>query len=334
MKSFPAFKLVRMALAIGALVALWLKVQRTHPLERLAGARLEFIALAVVVVILDGMARAWNWRQLIRSMHVAPTVGYGMVLRLFWSGAFLGQVVPSTAGTDALRAILASRAFGGRMSEHAAAVVVLNIVSLAAGCAVGLGVAAWLFATDPQHGVRPILVLLFAAALGAALILYYLVHSQRGVLLWVLRRMRGPAMKVRRPLRRFTQRLIVLERHHIGLLPILAVAVLTLVTRATMFGLIGYATGIVLPAGVWASLVPGNMLSGLIPYSVAGYGGDQAAMVYFVTAFGISAGAAVAFALILPLMAMTFNMLGGLFVMSDHGASRSAIQVPERPAAD
>jgi uncharacterized protein (TIRG00374 family) len=333
-RSLSTFKLVRFVLGITALAVLLLKVGRADPLQRLAGAHLGLIAMAVVVQIIDGVVRAWNWRQLICAMHIAPKVGYGMVLRLFWAGAFLGQAVPSTAGTDAVRAILASRSFGGRVSEHVAAVVALNMISLMAGCTVGLAVAAWLFLTAPGHGVRPVVILLFAGALTAAVTAFWLVHRQRALLLWALRLMRGPSLKLRGGLRRFTHRLLIFDRFHVPIAPIFAVSFLTLAMRATMFGLIGSSVGIVLPAAVWASLVPAAMLSAYIPYSIGGYGGDQAALVYLVTAFGVSAGSALAFALILPLMAMTFNMLGGLFLLSNHGASGSAIGIASGPGTD
>jgi uncharacterized protein (TIRG00374 family) len=333
-RSLSAFQLFRFALVITALAVLLLKVGRVDPLQRLAGAHVEFIAMAVVVVIVDGMVRAWNWWQLIRAMRIAPTVGYGAVLRIFWAGAFLGQAVPSAAGMDAMRAVLASRTFGGRVSEHAAAVVVLNMFGLMAGCTIGLAVAAWLFLTDPGAGAPAVMIVLFSGALSAAVTAFWLVHRQRGLLLCMLRLMRGPALKLRRGLRRFAQRLLIFDRSHVRIAPIVAVSLLTQAMRATMFALIGSSVGIVLPAGVWASLVPANMLSAYIPYSIGGYGGDQAALVYFVTAFGISAGSALAFALILPLMHITFNMLGGLCVLADHGASGSAIRIATGSEAD
>ncbi len=332
--SLSTFKLVRFVLVITALAVLLLKVGRADPLQRLAGAHVGFIAMAVVVQIIDGMVRTWNWRQLICAMRIAPKVDYSMVLRLYWVGAFLGQTVPSVAGTDAVRAILASRSFGGRVSEHVAAVVALNVISLMAGCTVGLAVAAWLFLTAPGRGVRPIVILLFAGALTAAVTAFWSAQRQRALLVWALRLMRGPLLQLRRGLRRFTHRLLIFDRFPVPIASIFAVSFLTLAMRATIYSLIGSSVGIVLPAAVWASLVPAAMLSGYIPYSIGGYGGDQAALVYLVTAFGVSAGSALAFALILPLMAITFNILGGLFVLSNRYAAGSAIGIASGPGAD
>jgi uncharacterized membrane protein YbhN (UPF0104 family) len=153
---------------------------------------------------------------------------------------------------------------------------------------------------------------MLAGALSAALSLYWLLHKQRGLMLCMLRRLHGRWRKLRRGLRRFIHRLLVFERFGVPATPILAVAFVTQMTRAAMYSFVGLAVGLVLPLPSWLALVPAYMLSGLIPYSVSGYGGDQAAIVYILTGFAAVEGLALAFALIVPLMTITFNMLGGL----------------------
>jgi uncharacterized protein (TIRG00374 family) len=290
------------------------KIGHAGVLERLASARPAFIALAVLVVIIDGMARAWNWTQLIRAMHIAPRVRYTTVLSIHWGGAFLGQVVPSTVGTDAVRALLAARKIGGHASAHLAAVAMLNLISLTLGCAVALICAAWLALAGEDAQLRHVATVLFLGALTGAACGYWLLRSQRGLLLWILRQMSGRWRKVRRGLRRFTHRLLVFERYDVRVGPVFAIALATLFTRAGTYALVGLGVGVVLPVPAWLALVPSYMLSGLIPYSVSGYGGDQAAIVYVLTGFGASAGAALAFALVVPLVSMAYNMLGGFSV--------------------
>jgi uncharacterized membrane protein YbhN (UPF0104 family) len=158
---------------------------------------------------------------------------------------------------------------------------------------------------------------LFAGVLAAATCGYWLLHRQRGLLLDVLRRVGPRGRKLRRGARRFMHRLLVFERYDVRVSPILAIAFVTQMTRATMYALVGLAVGVALPAPAWLALVPTYMLSGLIPYSVSGYGGDQAAIVYILTGFGAAAGTALAFALVVPLMTVTFNMLGGLNLLFD-----------------
>jgi uncharacterized membrane protein YbhN (UPF0104 family) len=310
-----AIKIVRVLLAVGMLGYLVVKIGHTSPLERLANANLLFIALAVAVVIVDGLIRAWNWCQLVRAMHFGRPAPYRTLLTIYWSGSFLGQFVPSSMGTDALRAVIAARNVGGHASTHGAAVVMLNAISLATGCLVGLLCAFWLALSGQPGGVRVPAQLLFAAAVSGAVVGYGLLRSQRGLLLRLLRRLQGRWRRTRRGMRRFMSRLLVFERYGVRASPIIAVAFLTLVTRASMYAFVGMAVGVVLPFPAWLALVPAYALSGLLPYNVGGYGGDQAAIVYILTGFGVPGGEALAFALIVPLITVTFNMFGGLAVL-------------------
>ncbi len=324
-----ASKAIRIAIGLAVLALLILKVGHAKPLERLATANPLFILCAVAVVIIDGMVRVWNWTQLIRAMRLAPAVRYGRVLSVAWAGAFLGQVVPSTAGTDALRAVIAARVIGGPASAHAAAIVMMNALSLIVGCTIGVGCALWLGSAQDGRGVRLLAVIAFVGAIAAAGVCYWLLSSQRGLLLHLLRRMRGPWRKLRRPVRRFTHKMLVFERYHVNLLPIVAVAFLTLITRATMYAMVGRAVAVEMPFPAWLALVPAYLLSGIIPYSVAGYGGDQAAIVYMLTGFGANAAGALVFALIVPIMTMTYNMLGGVPILMGRIDVRSRLSASD-----
>jgi uncharacterized protein (TIRG00374 family) len=305
---------IRYLIAIGMLGLLALKFRDARPFERLATAAPMFVLLALGVLAFDGMARALNWAQLIRAMRVAPRVRYGTVLRIYWAGGFMGQVIPSTVGTDALRAVMAARNIGGHPSAHAAAIVMLNAISLTAGCAGALACSAWL-ALVGHEKLRLLTMAVYACAIGAAVIGYSLLHWQRGTALRLLRLLPGSLRKLRRGLRRFMHRILVFDRYRINLLPIFAIALVTLLTRAAIFPLVGLAVGLALPFAAWVALVPACTLSGLIPYSVGGFGGDQAAMVYVLTGNGANAGLALSFALIVPLIYMLANMLGGLSLL-------------------
>jgi uncharacterized membrane protein YbhN (UPF0104 family) len=308
-------RIVRPILALGLLALLISTLQHSDFLQKLASARVSFILAAIVAVVLDGLVRAWNWTQLIRAMQPAAQVPFRRALSLYWSGSFLGHFLPSTAGTDALRALLAARQVGGAVSTHAAGVVMLNLISLITGCAVGLVCVGTMALLNGWHSVRWIALVLFAGPVGGGLVGYWMLRDHKGLLLRVLRLMGGRLRKLRRGLRRFMDRLLVFERMDVRAAPIFGIALLTLLTRATVYALVGHAVGLELPIPVWVALVPGYALSGLIPYSVSGYGGDQAAIVYFLTGFGALASNALAFALIVPLITLIFNMLGGFAVL-------------------
>lgn len=310
-------KILRVTGAVALLAFMISRVGHGDLWQRLQSAQFGLLMLAFAVIVVDGLLRAWNWRQLLLAMQLGTAVPYGKVLACFWSAAFLGQVVPSTAGTDALRALLGMRAIGGPLSAHAAAIVMLNAISLFTGCLVGLVAVLFLgLGLHEAHGVRPVAALLFAAGVGGAVGIYLLVRYQRGLVIAIMRRMRGRAQrKLRRGLRRFMDRLLVFERSGAHATPVLLMACCTLLTRAVAFALAGAAVHVNLSLLAWVTVVPSAMLSGLLPYSVAGYGGDQAAVTYFVSGFGAGTSEALAFALLLPLVPMFFNLLGGIPVL-------------------
>jgi uncharacterized membrane protein YbhN (UPF0104 family) len=294
----------------------WLIVQVGHTdlLDRFAQARLGLILLGFAVIVVDGMLRALNWRQLLVAMRIAPSVPYGKLLASFWSAAFLGQVAPSTASTDAVRTLMGARTIGGPLSTHAAAIVMLNAMSLFAGCLVGLACLPFLgLASGESTGLRPVVALLFAAGVLGMVTVYGVVRYQRGLALALLRRLpRGKARKVRRGFRRFMKKMLVFDRSGARALPVFGIACLTLLTRSTAFALVGASLDLQLPLLAWLTLTPSIMLSGLIPYSVSGYGGDQAAAVYFLTGFGALPAKALALALLMPLVPTFFNLLGSI----------------------
>lgn len=193
-----ARRAIRFALAIGILGLLVLKINNAKPFERLAATTPIFVLLAVSVLALEDMARAWNWTKLIRAMHVAPRVGYGTVLRIYWMSGFLGQLVPAGVGTDALRAVMATRSIGGHPSGQGAAVVMLNAIGLTVSCAAALVCAAWLALAGHHQSVRMLAVVLYAAVILGAVVGYWLLHWQRGAVLRLLRCMPASLRKVRR----------------------------------------------------------------------------------------------------------------------------------------
>ena len=306
--------LLRIFATLAVLGWLVTRVGHTDLLERLGEARVELIALALGIIVLDGMLRAFNWRQLLVAMRIAPQVPYGKLLRSFWSAAFLGQVAPSTAGTDAVRTLMGARAIGGPLSSHAAAIVMLNAMSLFAGCLTGLLCLPFLgLALGGATGLRPVVALLFGAGVSGMLTVYLVVKYQRGLALSFLRRLSGRrGRKVRRGLRRFMTKLLVFDRSTARALPVFGISCLTLLTRSAAFAFVGAGLRLELPPLAWLTLTPSIMLSGLIPYSVLGYGGDQAAAVYFLTGFGALPSTALALALLMPLVPTFFNLLGAI----------------------
>ena len=238
--SLSLVRILRPILALGMLALLILNLKHADFLHSLAATKLVFIVGAIGAVILDGLARAWNWTQLIRAMHPGKPARFGVVLSIYWSGSFMGHFLPSTAGTDALRAMLAARRVGGPVSAHAAGVVMLNLISLLTGCAVGLVCVVWMAVATRGEGVRWVSIGLFSAPIAVGIVGYWLLRDQRGFVLKLLRLMRGRLRKVRRGLRRFMDRLLVFERLDVRAGPVFGIAMVTLMTRASVYALVNW----------------------------------------------------------------------------------------------
>ena len=69
-------------------------------------------------MLIYSLVKAWNWLLLLRGVGVRRPNQFRGVLLCYMSGGLLGSVIPSTAGTDAVRALLSHRRFGGELTAH------------------------------------------------------------------------------------------------------------------------------------------------------------------------------------------------------------------------
>src|SRR5688572_9064033 len=104
---------VRCFIAAGAIVWVLSAVGLHEIALRLRGVPWPALVLVFSIAVIDRLARAFNWWRLLILLHVAPQASLAAVLRCYCSGGLVGAALPSTASTDAARALLAWRAFGG-----------------------------------------------------------------------------------------------------------------------------------------------------------------------------------------------------------------------------
>src|ERR1043165_1068192 len=84
-------------------------------------AHAGLVLLATLLLAIDGVAKAYNWQQLLQRNTGDRWVPISRVLVWFFAGGFIGAVVPSSASTDACRCLLATRATGIGAARDAAA---------------------------------------------------------------------------------------------------------------------------------------------------------------------------------------------------------------------
>lgn len=254
-------------------------------LHQLARIDLALLVASLLLMALDGVAKAWNWQQLLEATVDDQQVPFGQVLTWHFAGGFLGAVVPSSASTDAFRVFLAQRGLGGHAVTCAASVVTLNGLGWFTGCVIGLiGLMALAFSDALPSTLAPAAVL-FVATVLALPMAYALLASKRG---WVVDRARAARWKpLRAGLTKFVDALLVFERAHVRFPAFLGVSAISLLAQAGMFAVTAAAVGIRLPFPVWMILAPLTRIVALIPVSVADVGLIQAAHVSVLAFFGV-----------------------------------------------
>ena len=270
------------------------------------------LLLATGISFLEGCARVLNWQQLLHSMHEVRSRYLKLGSAYFYS-ALLGQLVPSTVGTDAIRIVITQRAFGGSPAVYAASLVVLNGVTLFAGAALGLGALLGARVVDQVPAQLLVALPILLGIVVALPALYALLRARRDILIHGLRRMRRSRwFGLRRGLRRFIDALLVFDRSSGGNLGmVLLTSFLVIVVQATMIAVTASAFDVELPSLVWLALPTLLAIIGLMPLSVFGFGAQQGLVVLVLTAFGVPAATALACALLVAFIATTVFLLSG-----------------------
>ena len=294
------------AAVVGGL--LWL-IGPSLILDTLSRADGALLAAAFASVVAYSAVRAWTWRQLLLALGIRRSKSLQDVLGCYATGALLGTVLPSTAGTDAVRAVLAQRRFGGTLASHLAAIVVLNAVSWLAACVLGLISLAVLRDAVIALVAAP----LFCGVIAGIVATYWLLRHRRAWWLLLLRKMPTRLRPARRQLRRFADCLMVFERARVRFGPVLAAALLAQLGVATMWSLTAAAVGIELGHAFWVVYAPLVSAVALVPVSVSGFGADQAAFVYVLGLVAVPASLAFVASALGSTVKILFNLtIGGL----------------------
>jgi len=302
----PIARSIVAAAVVGGL--LWL-VGPSLVLETLSHADGALLAAAFASVVAYSAVRAWAWRQLLVALGIERARSFHDVLGCYGTGALLGTVLPSTAGTDAVRAVLAQRRFGGTLAAHLAAIVVLNAVSWLAACVLGLVALAVL----QDALIALVAAPLFFGVIAGLAATHWLLRDRRAWWLWLLRKVPTPLRRVRRQVRRFAGSLMVFERVHARFGPVLAAALLAQLGVASMWALTAAAVGIELDHAFWVVYAPLVSAVALLPVSVSGFGADQAAFVYVLGLLAVPASLAFAASALGATVKTLFNLtVGGL----------------------
>jgi uncharacterized membrane protein YbhN (UPF0104 family) len=280
-------------------------------LIELSGIEPGMIALAFAAIVATNCVRAANWYQLLRALNVVRRPAYLRTLYCHFCGGFFGQMIPSTAGMDAVRACLAHYSFGSHVAVTGASVFVLNAVSWMAASAFGLLGLRFL---QVQHELpQPLGAagFLFLGAITCAALGYWVLRGRSEALLRRIGRLdqRRPALA--RALRKFVESVLLFERARVRILPVFFVAALVHLAQAGVLVLVAASVGA--PVGLAEALVllPLGALANLAPISIAGFGLPQLAVGTALSLFGVPAAQALLVASVWAALVLLVNAAAG-----------------------
>jgi uncharacterized membrane protein YbhN (UPF0104 family) len=287
-------RLARGCLALGIVVWLVHSVGIEAMASQFADVDLGLLSVATALLAVDGLAKARNWQHLLTAALGVDSLGYGRVATWHFGGGFLGAVVPSSAGTDACRVLLALRALGGHTASCAASILTVNALGWFMGSMLGiLGMLVLGQTGELPQLLRPA-ILVFLAAVAGLPLAYVLLASQRSSVDALIEKSGRRRRGLRRGIARFLDALLVFEQAHVRLPAFLLFAAVGLLAQAGMFAITAAAVGISLPWVVWLVVVPLTRIVALVPVSVADFGLIQAAHVSLLSLFGVPASQSLA----------------------------------------
>ena len=275
-----ALRIVRVTLAVGIVAWLVSTAGFEHVVRELTRAETIPLVLAFMAMAAEAMLRARTWHALLTATCRPHPNRYSPLLSAYLASSMLGSLVPSSAGTDVLRAGMSHRMIGGHFVTHAASVVMQNALSFFAACLLGLlGLALLWGGQGVPNDLAPLALPLTAIAAGVP-IAYMVFRTRRGLLIIALRRLRRRWFRLRQAARRFLNSLFVFEQAHAHLGRVLLISLTALLAQSAFYALAGAALGVALPAGGWILLPAVIAVAGFLPASFLGFGAIQAANVY------------------------------------------------------
>jgi len=306
------------AIALTGYLIFW-KTDPSAILGAIAGAHWTWLGAAILLAIVDRLLMAWRWIALLENGGAGrPPVR--RLIRIFLVSTFLGTFLPSSVGSDVVRAWSLSRErFGGAQAAASVAMDrLLGIIALVAVAAVGLFLGRHLL---PE---RFLIFALGAAAAGSVMGLLVVYSSRAESFLLGLARALPPV--IGNPSAKLVAAVRAYAIHHRVVTAVFVMSLAVNVLRVVQAWVLGLAIGLDQPGVVYFAFVPMINLMMQLPVSIFGLGVAQLGFDWFFA----HAGVATADALALSFLFIGLGLLGNLPGAVIYGAGRP----PETPPVE
>ncbi|MCW4116989.1 flippase-like domain-containing protein [Aurantimonas sp. MSK8Z-1] len=305
--------IVKIAVSLGLLAYILSSLDLADMLERTTGSDLAILALGVAVVALQPLLGALRWKVLLRALRQPSR--FAALTRWTYVGLFLGQVLPTSVGADAVRIVFARR--GGCSLKNAVNSVLLDRIALLLALVLMLAVSLpWIGQYVGAEELYYLVPLLLVGAVGGLVLLAQADRLPQ-------RFQRGRAMHAASHLAR-DLRATLLDPAYGGATLLLTFAShLNLIAAIYVFA---RAAGATVGLGECLVLMPSVLLASVLPISIGGWGTREFAMVAALGTAGVSPEIAVLVSVWLGLASILVTTPGALALA--FGGRRSGAALP------
>jgi glycosyltransferase 2 family protein len=296
---------LRIVVAVALTAYILFKSDPAAVVSAAAVARVPWLVLAVVLVVVDRAVNAYRWVVLLQALTPGSRPPLASVMHIFFVSSFVGNFLPSIGG-DVYRAYQLAR-LDVRSGEAAASVLMDRMVGVLS--MVMVAAVALLFLRELDlPGVVPAL-LLVAAVCAAALAAVFSARVANGAV-GMLRLVRIP--RVQSTARTLVDAVRRYASHHGALLLVLLLSVAVQLLRVVQAYCLGRALDLSLPMIVYFGFVPVITLVMQLPITVAGLGTTQYAFEWMFGRVGVSPAVTFALSMLFLALGTVGNLPGGL----------------------
>ena len=284
------------------------KIDLSETWDILSDARLGYVALALAILLAALVPLAWRWQVLLRVRGVHDRLAW--LLRAYLVSYTAGQVLPTSLGGDAMRALETSRRHRGETGLITGSIVLER--GMGAAATLILGGAGFLLAIG-RYDVGGYLWLELALALGTVLVgAAAFSRSARRP----LRRLEPLLARVglARPLGALYRGLHAYRDHGGLLAALLALTVVVQAFRILTIWLAGEAVGVDLSPLPYFVMGPLFFLVMLAPFTLNGFALREAFFVSFLGQLGVDADQAFATGFVYFLLSLALSVPGALIM--------------------
>ena len=305
----PFGRLLRVFLVLAVTAYVLWRARPSAVLDALVHADIAWIALAVVLVVVDRTLMAYRWIVLLCPIDPAARPSLLAVIRIFFISSFAGTFLPASIGGDVVRALGLSqlRVAPGQAVASVLMDRLLGVVSILIMGLVGLMLAQ----TQDLASIRAIEVPLSITAVVSAAAAA-VVFSEAAASVAESIAMRLPIAVIRRLATDLTRATRAYGRHHAELGNVLLGSVAVQVLRIVQAYCLGRALAIDLPLLAYFAFIPLILLVMLLPVSINGIGPSQVAFVWFFGRAGVPDAQSFALSLLFVALGIIGNLPGGL----------------------